>query len=104
MASLTPDTAHIAAEVLGGACGAVAGTLLPDVVVLPSESAAATNLPEQVTRCVLEILVKYGFATRDCIGYTAARLSPQLVAMYCCNLSKTGRTCEVDSAAMGESR
>ena len=103
MTSPAPDTAHIAAEVLGGACGAVAGTLMPDVVVLPSESAAATNLPEQVTRCVLEILVKYGFAARDYIGYTAAQLSPQLVAMYRRNLSKTGHSCGVDSA-LAESR
>ena len=76
------DMAQVAAEVLGGACGAVAGTLMPGAVVLPSESAAATNLPEQVVRCVLEILVKYKFAVRDQIGYVAAELPPKLLETY----------------------
>ena len=76
------DMAQVAAEVLGGACGAVAGTLMPGAVVLPSESAAATNLPEQVVRCVLEILVKYKFAVRDQIAYVAAELPPKLLETY----------------------
>jgi len=76
------DMAQCAAEVLGGACGAVAGTLMPGIVVLPSESAAATNLPEHVVRCVLEILVKYRFAERDEIGYVAAELPPALIKLY----------------------
>ena len=83
--SLSPTAMYVAqcaAEVLGGACGAVAGTLLPGIAVLPSESAAATNLPEQVVRCVLEILVKYRFAERDEIGYVAAELPPALIKLY----------------------
>lgn len=76
------DTAQVAAEVLGGACGAVAETLLPNAAVLPMESAAATGLPEHTTRCVLEVLVKYGFARRDGIGYAANTLPEKLVALY----------------------
>ena len=84
-----PDTAELAAEILGGACGAVAGTLMPGAVVLPSESARATNLSEQAVRCVLEILVKYHFAVRDNIGYVAADIPPKLIAMYRRNLDPT---------------
>lgn len=79
---MNPEMAQLASEVLGGACGAVAGSLVPNVVVLPSESASATGLPEQVVRCVLEILVKYHFAVRNEIGYAPANLSAALVAEY----------------------
>ena len=74
--------AQVAAEVLGGACGAVASTLMPNVVVLPLESALATGLPEHTTRCVLEVLVKYEFAKRDGAGYVAAVLPDALVKLY----------------------
>ena len=76
------DTALIAGQVLGGSCGAVAGSLIPGIVVLPSESAEATKLPLHVVRCVLEILVQYKFAERDGVGYTLRVLPPALVAIY----------------------
>ena len=79
---MVADMAQIAAEVLGGACGVVAGSLLHDIVVLPSESAEATNLPEQTVRCMLEILVKYKFAVRCEIGYMALHIPAQLDSEY----------------------
>lgn len=81
-AGAVADPAQYAAEVLGGACGAVAGTLMPGAVVLPSESAAATGLPEHTVRCLLEVLVKYHFARRDGPGYTGSRLPDRLTALY----------------------
>jgi len=76
------DMAQCASEVLGGACGAVAGSLMPNAVMLPSECAAATGLSEHTVRCVLEILVRYRFASRDGIGYTARALPDALVQLF----------------------
>ena len=76
------DTAQYAAEVLGGACGAVAECLMTSTVVLPSEAAAASGLPEHTVRCVLEILTRYGFADRDGIGYVSRKLPGALVKRY----------------------
>ena len=49
------DAAQVAGQVLGGSCGAVAGSLMHGVAVLPSESAEAI-LVLHVVHCVLEIL------------------------------------------------
>lgn len=91
------DAAQCAAEVLGGACGAVAATLMPGIVVLPSESAAATNLPEQVVRCILEILVRHRFAMRDEIGYVAVDVPPELIRVYRNLLKASDSTSNIDA-------
>jgi len=79
------DAVQCALEVLGGACGAVAGCLMLGTAVLPSEVAIATGLPEHTVRCMLEILTKYRFAKRNGVGYTARKIPAALAAAYAAN-------------------
>lgn len=70
----------VAGVVLGGACAAVAGALVTDVIMLEPEIAAATNLPASTVSHVIEILVRHKLAVRDGCGVLPAAIPAEWLA------------------------
>ena len=68
--------AWVASVVLGGACGAVAGALMPNAITLLPELSSATNLSLSTVSHVVEVLVRHKLATRDGCGVRAASVPP----------------------------